>query len=98
MLLTKSEFIRNLNQSWPNLAWPDQVLIQGLWAPEARDQTTRPAIPMQKVSLISYQTYIDMWSIFGVKLNYIVIFEKSCNSSTLLMELFMICGHNYSYD
>ena len=34
-----------------------------------------------------------MWSIFGVKLNYIVIFEKSCNSSTLLMELFMICGH-----
>ena len=33
------------------------------------------------------QTYLDMWSIFGVKLNYIVIFEKSCNSSTLLMEL-----------
>ena len=30
---------------------------------------------------------------FGVKLNYIVIFEKSCNSSTLLMELFIICGH-----
>ena len=28
-----------------------------------------------------------MWSTFGVKLNYIVIFEKSCNSSTL----FMIC-------
>ena len=26
-----------------------------------------------------------------MKLNYIVIFEKSCNSSTLLMELFMIC-------
>ena len=24
-----------------------------------------------------------MWSIFGVKLNYIVIFEKLCNSSTL---------------
>ena len=39
-----------------------------------------------------YQTYLNMWSIFGVKLNYIVIFEKSCNSSTLLMELFMICG------
>ena len=34
-----------------------------------------------------------MWSIFGVKLNYIVIFEKSGNSSTLLMELFMICDH-----
>ena len=33
-----------------------------------------------------------MWSIFDVKLNYIVIFEKSCNSSTLLMELIMICG------
>ena len=45
----------------------------------------------KKVSLIWYQTYIDMWSIFGVKLNYITIFEKSCNSSTLLMELFMIC-------
>ena len=44
-----------------------------------------------KLSLIWYQTYLDMWSIFGVKLNYIVIFEKSCNSSTLLMELFMIC-------
>ena len=29
---------------------------------------------------------------FGVKRNYIVIFEKLCNSSTLLMELFMICG------
>ena len=39
-----------------------------------------------------YQTYLVMWSIFGVKLNDIVIFEKSCNSSTLLMELFMICG------
>ena len=35
-----------------------------------------------------------MWSIFGVKLNYVVIFEKSCNSSTLLMELLMICGQN----
>ena len=34
-----------------------------------------------------------MWSIFGEKLNYIVIFEKSCNSSTLLMELFVICDH-----
>ena len=33
-----------------------------------------------------------MWSIFGVKLNYIVIFEKSRTSSTLLMELFMICN------
>ena len=44
----------------------------------------------KKLSLIWYQTYLDMWSIFGVKLNYIVIFEKSCNSSTLLMELFMI--------
>ena len=32
-----------------------------------------------------------MRSIFGVKLNYIVIFEKSCNSSTLFMELFTIC-------
>ena len=30
---------------------------------------------------------------FGVKLDYIVILEKFCNSSTLLMELFMICGH-----
>ena len=39
-----------------------------------------------------YQTYLDMWSIFDVTLNYTVIFEKSCNSSTLLMELFMICG------
>ena len=47
----------------------------------------------KKLSLIWYQTYLDMWSIFGVKLNYIAIFEKSCNSSTLLMELFMICGH-----
>ena len=46
----------------------------------------------KKLSLIWYQTYLDMWSIFGVKLDYIVIFEKSCNSSTLLMELFMICG------
>ena len=37
-----------------------------------------------------------MWSIFGVKLNHIVIFEKSCNSSTLLIELFTICDliHN----
>ena len=33
-----------------------------------------------------------MWSNFGVKLNYIVILEKLCNNSTLLMELFMICG------
>ena len=41
---TKSEFY-NLNQSWPNLEWPGQVLILGPWAPEARDQTTRPAIP-----------------------------------------------------
>ena len=32
---------------------------------------------------------------FGVKLNYIVILEKLCNNSTLLMELFMICGHLY---
>ena len=29
---------------------------------------------------------------FRVKRNYIVIFEESCNSSTLLMVLFMICG------
>ena len=36
-----------------------------------------------------------MWSIFGVKLNYIVILEKLWNNSTLLMELFMICGHIY---
>ena len=50
----------------------------------------------KKLSLIWYQTYLDMWSIFGVKLNYIVIFEKSCNSSTLLMELFKICDP-YSY-
>ena len=42
--------------------------------------------------LIWYQTYLDMWSIFGVKLDYIVIFEKSCNSSTLLIE------HCYSLD
>ena len=35
-----------------------------------------------------------MQSIFGVKLNYIVILEKLCNSSTLLMELFMIYGQN----
>ena len=34
-----------------------------------------------------------MWSIFGVKINYIVIFEESCNSSTLLMKLFKIRGH-----
>ena len=33
-----------------------------------------------------------MWTIFGVKLNYIMILEKLCNSSTLLIELFMICG------
>ena len=45
----------------------------------------------KKLSLIWYKTCFDMWSIFGVKLNYIVIFGKSCNSSTLLMELFMIC-------
>ena len=48
----------------------------------------------KKFSLIWYQTYLDMWSIFGVKLNYIVIFENWCNSSTLLMELFMICGQD----
>ena len=33
-----------------------------------------------------------MWSICGVKINYIVILEKLCNNSTLLLELFMICG------
>ena len=49
----------------------------------------------KKLSLIWYQKYLDMWSIFGVKLNYIVIYEKLCNSSTLLMELFMICDPLY---
>ena len=29
---------------------------------------------------------------FWCELNYILIFEKSCNSSTLVTELFMICG------
>ena len=52
----------------------------------------------KKLSLIWYQTNLDMWSIFGVKLNHIVIFEKSCNNSTLLMELFMICGHFFRYN
>ena len=32
---------------------------------------------------------------FWCETYYIVIFEKSCNSSTLLMELFTICGHLY---
>ena len=34
-----------------------------------------------------------MGSIFDVKLNNVVMLEKSCNSSTLLMEIFMTCGH-----
>ena len=33
-----------------------------------------------------------MWSIFGVKLNYIVSLGEFCNNSTLFMELFMISG------
>ena len=35
-----------------------------------------------------------MQSNFGVKLNYFVILEKLCNNSTLMMELFMICGQH----
>ena len=31
---------------------------------------------------------------FGVKLNYIMILEKFCDNSTLLMVLFMICGQS----
>ena len=30
-----------------------------------------------------------MWNIFGVKLNYIVILEKLCNSPPLLIELYL---------
>ena len=47
----------------------------------------------KKMSLIWCHTYLAMWSIFGVKLNYIVLFEESCNTSTLLMEVSMICGY-----
>ena len=43
-------------------------------------------------SLILYQTYLDMWSILEWNLIILWFFEKSCNSSTLLMELFVICG------
>ena len=39
-----------------------------------------------------------MWSIFVVKLNYIVIFEKLCNSYILLKELFMICDQLAFWD
>ena len=36
-------------------------------------------------------------NVIGIRsFNYIVIFEKSCNSSTLLMELFMICGQKHT--
>ena len=52
----------------------------------------------------SEKSFVILTSLLGLKINpgnlesnYTVFFEKSCNSSTLLMELFMICGQNHAW-
>ena len=50
----------------------------------------------QKVWNITFNMTPNMpWYVkyFGVKRNYFMILRKLCNSSTSLMEIFMICGH-----